>query len=59
MKFLTLLTMCFSFSIFAAELKLKDPAPMFKAKTQTGADFDLSSRKGYLGLLAISFAHVR
>jgi peroxiredoxin Q/BCP len=30
----------------AAELKVGDKAPVFKAKTQTGADFDLSTRKG-------------
>lgn len=31
---------------WAAELKINDAAPEFKTKTHTGADFDLSSRKG-------------
>lgn len=30
----------------AANLKVDDPAPVFTAKTHTGADFDLNSRKG-------------
>jgi peroxiredoxin Q/BCP len=30
----------------AADLKVGDKAPIFTAKTQTGADFDLSARKG-------------
>lgn len=30
----------------AAELKTKDPAPLFKAQNQAGKEFDLSSRKG-------------
>jgi peroxiredoxin Q/BCP len=36
----------FAHSASAAELKLKDPAPLFTAKTHEGKDFDLSSRKG-------------
>jgi thioredoxin-dependent peroxiredoxin len=34
------------FTAHAAKVKAGDSAPLFKAKTQTGADFDLSSRKG-------------
>lgn len=30
----------------AAELNVGSPAPIFKVKTHTGADFDLASRKG-------------
>lgn len=30
----------------ATEIKVDDPAPVFKAQTQTGNEFDLSSRKG-------------
>ncbi len=36
----------FSSSGSAEALKIGDPAPVFKAKTETGADFDLASRKG-------------
>ncbi|MES2803539.1 MAG: peroxiredoxin [Bdellovibrionota bacterium] len=32
--------------VLAGEIKLNDPAPLFSVKTQTGADFDLKSRKG-------------
>lgn len=32
--------------VFAVDLKVNDPAPVFKAKTHTGVDFDLASRKG-------------
>lgn len=31
---------------FAKDLKIGDPAPLFKVKTHTGEDFDLGSRKG-------------
>lgn len=31
---------------FASDLKVGDPAPGFKLKTDGGADFDLNSRKG-------------
>lgn len=31
---------------FAEELKVGDAAPTFKAKTESGSDFDLASRKG-------------
>ena len=31
---------------FAADLKVGDAAPTFKAKTDAGSDFDLASRKG-------------
>ncbi len=30
----------------AADLKVNDQAPVFKSKTHTGSDFDLSQRKG-------------
>lgn len=36
----------FSVGVFAGEIKLNDPAPLFTAKTQTGTDFDLKTRKG-------------
>jgi peroxiredoxin Q/BCP len=35
-----------SVSGFAADLKIGDPAPLFKAKDQDNKEFDLSSRKG-------------
>jgi len=34
------------FSALAVELKINDEAPLFKGKTQSGAEFDLASRKG-------------
>lgn len=44
---------CMMFLVFlsgvmsmAAELKINDSAPLFTAKLHTGADFDLSTRKG-------------
>ena len=48
MKRMELFLFAMIFSIFtqAADLKVNDPAPVFKAKTQAGADFDLASRKG-------------
>ncbi len=33
-------------SVFAADLKVGDPAPVFILKTHEGKDFDLNSRKG-------------
>lgn len=33
-------------SVFAADLKVGDLAPLFKSKLQTGADFNLESQKG-------------
>lgn len=36
----------FQFTAKAADLKVGDSAPVFKSKTQDGADFDLESRKG-------------
>ena len=39
---LMLTTICFA----SADLKVDDSAPIFKAQTQSGAAFDLSSRKG-------------
>jgi len=44
--FSALSALLFANSAQAAELKLKDPAPLFSAKTHEGKDFDLSSRKG-------------
>lgn len=38
--------MLLSVGVFANEIKLNDPAPLFTAKTQTGTDFDLKTRKG-------------
>lgn len=35
-----------SLAAHAAELKTGDTAPQFKAKTQLGSDFDLSTRRG-------------
>ncbi len=35
----------------ANELKLMDPAPIFKAKKQDGSEFDLSQRKGHWTVL--------
>lgn len=32
--------------VFAGEIKLNEPAPLFTVKTQTGTDFDLKTRKG-------------
>ncbi|AZZ36304.1 peroxiredoxin [Bdellovibrio sp. qaytius] len=43
---LSALLVSFSVTVFANEVKLNDPAPLFTVKTQTGADFDLKSRKG-------------
>ncbi len=34
------------FAMAAAELKVNDAAPLFKAKTHAGATFDLATRKG-------------
>lgn len=34
------------FYLQATQLKVGDQAPLFKTKTQSGADFDLSTRKG-------------
>ncbi len=33
-------------NVFAAELKVNDPAPLFKAQLQSGVSFDLESQKG-------------
>ena len=48
--FMAALLLSFSFMITetsnALDIKTNDPAPQFKVKTQTGADFDLMSRKG-------------
>lgn len=38
--------MLFSTTLLARELKVGEPAKMFKTKTQTGEEFDLNSRKG-------------
>lgn len=46
---LTALLLSISATVFAAEvkeLKINDPAPLFTAKTQAGASFGLSTRKG-------------
>jgi len=36
---------------FAADLKVGDPAPLFKSKTQDGTEFDLKSRQGHWTVL--------
>jgi thioredoxin-dependent peroxiredoxin len=36
---------CFSWSAFAADLKVGDQAPTFQVKTDEGKDFDLEKRK--------------
>lgn len=51
MKFLTMVTVFLGGflmleSVYAAELKVNDPAPQFTAKTHEGKDFDLKSRQG-------------
>jgi len=47
MRFLITTVLVFATNIvFAGEIKLNDPAPLFTAKTQTGTDFDLKTRKG-------------
>lgn len=39
--------LCFlNFSAHAADLKVGDAAPLFKAKTDQGSEFDLNTRKG-------------
>ncbi len=38
-------SLCISLT-YAADLKINDPAPEFKAQNQNGSQFDLSSRKG-------------
>jgi peroxiredoxin Q/BCP len=35
-----------SFQVFAKELKLNDPAPLFKAQLQSADNFDLENQKG-------------
>jgi peroxiredoxin Q/BCP len=44
--FMTLLIGLAPKAMAAADLKVGDNAPTFKAKTDTGAEFDLASRKG-------------
>lgn len=43
---ITLLVTLLAAPVGATELKAGDPAPLFTAKTQDGADFALASRKG-------------
>lgn len=49
-KFILLIMVVLNFMTLefahSAELKVGDKAPLFKSKTQTGEDFDLSARKG-------------
>lgn len=46
-KLLTSLIMClFSFSVFAANIKIGSNAPLFKLKDQFGNDFSLADQKG-------------
>lgn len=44
-KLFALIVLISSF-VYAADLKINDPAPNFSAKTQDGKDFNLNSRKG-------------
>ncbi len=47
MRFLITAVLMFATNtILAGEIKLNEPAPLFTAKTQTGTDFDLKTRKG-------------
>ncbi len=47
MRFLITVVLVLATSgVFAGEIKLNEPAPLFTAKTQTGTDFDLKTRKG-------------
>ncbi len=45
-KFALIFGLFFPLSTLAADLKVGDAAPDFKAKTHDGKDFDLQSRKG-------------
>ncbi|MBC7458220.1 MAG: peroxiredoxin [Bdellovibrionaceae bacterium] len=42
----SLFILLLTFSVFAAELKASDKAPLFKAKLQSGKDFNLENQKG-------------
>jgi peroxiredoxin Q/BCP len=45
--FITIIfSMLFQLSCIATDLKVNDPAPIFKAQTQNGESFDLTNRKG-------------
>ncbi|WP_409479810.1 peroxiredoxin [Pseudobdellovibrio sp. HCB154] len=44
--FLLISTLMITETTFANEVKLNDPAPLFKVKNQAGVEFDLASRKG-------------
>lgn len=47
MQILTLIISLFmTTNVFAAELKLNDAAPVFKAKIHDGTDFDMEKRQG-------------
>lgn len=47
MRFLITAVLMFATNgVFAGEIKLNESAPLFTAKTQTGTDFDLKTRKG-------------
>lgn len=47
----TILFLIGSWAFATAELKVDDSAPLFKASTQTGAEFSLSSRRGQWTIL--------
>ena len=46
MKSILFLSLFFCSTAFSDELKVGDPAPLFKAKNQAGKDFDLKAQKG-------------
>lgn len=44
--FLLISTVMITETVFASDVKINDPAPLFKVKNHAGVEFDLASRKG-------------